>query len=68
MKYRHIFFLENQILKGTGNLIVEYTGRLYINAKSIKNINELYDPTQDLMISCTSCAKNKYKSFNKVSK
>ena len=66
MRYRNIFFTENQVLSGRGNIIVEYTGRIYINAKAIKNLRELYDPSKDLMISCTSCAKQKYKSFKKV--
>lgn len=64
--YRNIFFMENQILSGKGNIIVEYTGRIYINAKSIKNLQEIYNPSLDLMISCTSCAKQKYKAFKKV--
>lgn len=68
MTYRNIFFLENSVLRGSGNIIVEYTGKIYTNARAIKNFHNLYDASKDLMISCTSCAKQKYSQFIKVTK
>lgn len=68
MRYRNIFFLENAVLKGIGNITVEYTGRIYTNAKAIKNFHLIYDPSKDLMVSCNSCAKQKYGQFIRIKK
>lgn len=66
--YRNIYFLKNMFTKGSGSKDISYYGTLYSNAKSIKDFNKLYDKTQDLIISCTDCAKNKYGKFIKVKK
>ena len=66
MIYRNIFFYNNGFTAGKGEVILQYTGRIYTNAKSLKNFKTLYDASQDLLISCIDCAKNKYKSFKKI--
>lgn len=68
MVYRNIFFLENGFSNGNGSMIIEYIGRIYYHAQLLRNFKELYNPSQDLLISCKDCAKRKYKSFKKVSR
>lgn len=68
MRYRNIFFKDNIIQNGIGYIEVEYYGVMYSNADTMIEFKSLYDPKKDLYISCSKCAKNKYKSFKKVSK
>lgn len=66
MMYRNIFFSENKISRGTGMTDVKYTGRMVTNAAKIKNFSNMYDAAVDLLITCTSCARQKYRNFIKV--
>lgn len=65
LKYRNIFF-HTTIPHCTGHILVKYSGIMYTNAKQIKNLNDIYNPTQDLYVTCGSCAAKKYKQFLKV--
>lgn len=66
MTFRHIFFTGNSFMTGYGETVVYYTGRLYSNAARIVNFAELYDASKDLVISCSDCARKKYKKFVKL--
>lgn len=66
--FRNIYFLKNIIQQGKGDIIIEYYGNIYSNAKQIKDFDRLYDKNQDLIISCNDCALKKYKTFKKVKK
>ena len=64
--YRHIFFKENIIQHGRGEIDVQYYGQLYPNAMKMKNFRDLYDKTLDLFVACNDCATAKYRNFTKV--
>lgn len=66
MTYRHIFFTGSAFMQGHGDITVYYTGRMYSNCTSIVNFKELYDPSQDLIITCGECARKKYKKIIKL--
>lgn len=66
MTFRHIFFTDNSFMTGNGETVVYYTGRLYSNAARIVNFKELYDPSKDLVITCSDCARKKYKRIVKL--
>ena len=53
-------------MTGNGETVVYYTGRLYSNAVRIVNFRELYDPSKDLLINCSDCARKKYKRIVKL--
>lgn len=65
-KYRNIYFLKTMFQQGNGDYDVQYYGTMYSFAKQIKDFNKQFDKNQDLIISCTDCAKNKYGKFIKV--
>ena len=65
-KYRNIYFLKNMFQQGNGDHDVKYNGTMYSFSKQIKDFNKQFDKNQDLIISCTYCAKNKYGKFIKV--
>jgi hypothetical protein len=66
MTYRHIFFTGKSILSGYGQMTIYYTGRIYTNAVRMVNFKSLYDPSKDLVITCSDCARKKYKTFVKI--
>lgn len=65
-KYINIYFLKNIFQQGNEYHDVQYYGTMYSFAKQIKDFNKQFDKNQDLIISCTDCAKNKYGKFIKV--
>lgn len=64
--YRNIYFLNNMFKLGNGTIDIHYSGNIYSNAKLIKTFNKVFDPKQDLLISCADCASKKYRKFIKT--
>lgn len=63
--YRNIYFLNNIIKSGKGNIDIHYYGTIYSYANKIKSFNKDFDKSQDLLIACTDCMKHKYRNFIK---
>lgn len=66
--YRNVFFTKEILQNGHGDVDIQYYGQLYSNAKTLKDLNKLYDRSLDLVISCSSCAAKKYRRFIKVNR
>ncbi len=64
--YRNIYFQNSSIIAGNGQETLYYSGKIFNNAIAIKNFSAIFDATQDLLISCTSCAKKRYGRLVKV--
>ena len=65
-KYRNIYFLKGMWTQGHGSQNIEYYGTMYSFAKQIKNFDKQFDKSQDMIISCSDCSKNKIGKFIKV--
>lgn len=53
---------------GNGNIDVYYYGRMFANAKQMKDFEKQYNSELDLCIVCDSCAAKKYRNFIKCTK
>ena len=65
--YRNIYFYGSRvILNGNGPLDIQYSGQIFNDARFMKDFNKVFDPEQDLLISCKDCASKKYRSIKKI--
>lgn len=64
--YRNIFFASKKFTSGTGAELVTYDGIVYEGATKMQDFFQKYNPSQDLYVPCSACARKKYSSIMKV--
>ena len=65
--YRNIYFYGSRvILSGNGTMDIQYSGQIFNDARFMKDFNKIYDPEQDLLITCNECASKKYRNIKKI--